>query len=71
MFDIKKKLIHLQNSSYEEGNTTLRKEALATDFIWTDKPLELLGTITSIGFDDSGCAVIRDHELTTDEVGLD
>ena len=54
--------------SYEEGNTTLRKEALASDFIWTEKPLELLGTITSIGFNDPGCATIKDHELTTDEV---
>ena len=60
--------INGKNASFEEGNTTLRKEALASDFIWTEKPLELLGTITSIGFNNSGCATIKDHELTTDEV---
>eukprot|EP00250_Pteridium_aquilinum_P005462 c1554_g1_i1 orf=81-2570(+) len=55
---------------YEEGNTTLRKECLASNFIHTEKPLELLGTITSISFNDAACTLIRDHALTTDEVKL-
>lgn len=55
---------------YEEGNTTLRKECLASNFIAAEKPLELLGSITSISFSDPACSHIRDHLLTTDEVKL-
>ncbi|KAI5056953.1 hypothetical protein GOP47_0028771 [Adiantum capillus-veneris] len=55
---------------YEEGNTTLRKECSASSFIWAEKPLELLGSITSVTFNDPACALIRDHPLTTDEVKL-
>ncbi|MCO5597977.1 hypothetical protein L7F22_052066 [Adiantum nelumboides] len=55
---------------YEEGNTTLWKECSASNFIWAEKPLELLGTITSIIFKDPVCATIRDHSLTTEEVKL-
>lgn len=53
---------------YEEGNTTLRKECLASDFIWASKPLDLLGTITSISFNDPACTTIEDHQSTTEEV---
>ncbi|KAH7284979.1 hypothetical protein KP509_33G005200 [Ceratopteris richardii] len=55
---------------YEEGNTTLRKECTASNFVWTEKPLELLGSITSISFNDPACVAIKDHPLTTDEIKL-
>jgi hypothetical protein len=31
----------------------------------------MLGTITSMSFKDPDCKVIKDHELTTDEVIFD
>lgn len=40
----------------------------AADFIWSDTPLEILGSVTSITFDDPACLPIKDHELTTEEV---
>ncbi|KAG1346885.1 pre-rRNA 2'-O-ribose RNA methyltransferase [Cocos nucifera] len=53
---------------YEEGNTTLWKVGLASDFIWSEEPLEFLGSVNAISFDDPACLSIKDHELTTDEI---
>ncbi|KAK4761270.1 hypothetical protein SAY87_006163 [Trapa incisa] len=53
---------------YEDGDTTLRKVSSATDFVWSDSPLEILGTVTSISFDDPACVPIKEHALTTEEV---
>ncbi|KAK1298488.1 hypothetical protein QJS10_CPB14g00021 [Acorus calamus] len=53
---------------YEDGNTTLRKVGLASDFIWTETPLEFLGSVTSISFDDPPSASVKDHKLTTEEI---
>ena len=47
---------------------TLRKVSSASDFIWSDSPLEILGTVTCITFDDPACLPIKDHDLTTEEV---
>eukprot|EP00268_Persea_americana_P012124 TRINITY_DN1508_c0_g1_i2.p1 TRINITY_DN1508_c0_g1~~TRINITY_DN1508_c0_g1_i2.p1 ORF type:complete len:850 (-),score=220.80 TRINITY_DN1508_c0_g1_i2:304-2853(-) len=53
---------------YEDGNTTLRKVCLASDFVLSETPLDILGSVTSISFDDPACSSIKDHELTTDEI---
>nr|XP_043623174.1 adoMet-dependent rRNA methyltransferase spb1 [Erigeron canadensis] len=53
---------------YEDGDTTLRKTSSATDFIWSNAPLDVLGTVGSITFTDATCLPIRDHALTTEEV---
>ncbi|CAN6446667.1 unnamed protein product [Victoria cruziana] len=53
---------------YEDDNTTLRKVCLASDFIWSEAPLEVLGSVTSISFDDPACASIKDHDLTIEEI---
>ncbi|GMY10001.1 adomet-dependent rrna methyltransferase spb1 [Fagus crenata] len=53
---------------YEDGETLLRKVSSAADFIWSDSPLEILGSVTSITFDDPACLPIKDHALTTEEV---
>ncbi|XP_065024809.1 uncharacterized protein LOC135649850 [Musa acuminata AAA Group] len=53
---------------YEEGNTTLWKVGLVSDFIWSEAPLEFLGSVNALSFDDPACLPIRDHEFTTDEV---
>ncbi|XP_023006884.1 adoMet-dependent rRNA methyltransferase spb1 [Cucurbita maxima] len=53
---------------YEDGDMTLRKESSASNFIWSDSPLEILGTVTTITFNDPACLLIKDHELTTEEV---
>lgn len=53
---------------YEDGDTTLRKVSTATDFIWSNNPLEILGSVTSITFGDPTCSAIKDNELTTEEV---
>ncbi|XP_071717715.1 adoMet-dependent rRNA methyltransferase spb1 [Rutidosis leptorrhynchoides] len=53
---------------YEDGDTTLRKTCSATDFIWSNAPLDVLGTVSSISFEDDTCLPIKDHALTTEEV---
>lgn len=58
------------HSRYEDGDTTLRKVSSAVDFIWSDTPLEILGSVTAISFDDPACVPIKEHELTTEEVDI-
>ncbi|KAL2512255.1 FtsJ-like methyltransferase family protein [Abeliophyllum distichum] len=53
---------------YEDGDTTLRKVCSAADFIWSDSPREILGSVTSITFEDPACMPIKDHTLTTEEI---
>ncbi|KAL2609813.1 hypothetical protein R1flu_028386 [Riccia fluitans] len=53
---------------YEEGVSTLRKEVPASEFVWTEKPLELLGTITSISFSNEESRAVSEHPLTTQEI---
>ncbi|KAL6963851.1 hypothetical protein U1Q18_034857 [Sarracenia purpurea var. burkii] len=53
---------------YEDGETVLRKVCSAADFVWSDTPLEILGSVTSITFKDSACLPIKDHTLTTEEI---
>ncbi|GKV42816.1 hypothetical protein SLEP1_g50183 [Rubroshorea leprosula] len=53
---------------YEDGATILRKVSSAADFIWSDSPLEILGSVTSITFDDAASLPIKDHSLTSEEV---
>ncbi|XP_050388256.1 adoMet-dependent rRNA methyltransferase spb1 [Argentina anserina] len=54
---------------YEDGDTILRKVSSAADFIWSENPLDILGSVTSITFDDASLP-IKDHALTTDEVKI-
>ncbi|KAK4477115.1 hypothetical protein RD792_016325, partial [Penstemon davidsonii] len=53
---------------YEDGDTTLRKVCSASEFIWSESPLDILGSVTSITFNDDACLPIKDHTLTTEEV---
>lgn len=53
---------------YEDGDTILRKICSAADFVWSDAPLDLLGSVTSISFEDPSCLPMKDHALTTEEV---
>lgn len=46
----------------------MRRVASAADFIWSEKPLEILGTVTSISFDDQASLPLKEHDLTTEEV---
>ncbi|KAI3441291.1 uncharacterized protein J3R85_002563 [Psidium guajava] len=53
---------------YEDGETIFRKVSSAADFIWSESPLEILGSVTSISFDDPASLPIKEHSLTTEEV---
>ncbi|XP_049344720.1 uncharacterized protein LOC125809126 [Solanum verrucosum] len=53
---------------YEDGATVLRKVCSVADFVWSDNPVQVLGTFSSMSFDDPACLAIRDHTLTTEEV---
>ncbi|KAG6490907.1 hypothetical protein ZIOFF_052239 [Zingiber officinale] len=55
---------------YEEGNTTLWKVGLVSDFIQSESSVEFLSSVNALSFDDPACFSFRDHELTTDEVLL-
>ena len=56
------------DNRYEDGDMTLRKVSSASNYIWSDSPLEILGTVTCITFDDPPCLLIKNHDLTTEEV---
>ncbi|KAI3845502.1 hypothetical protein MKW92_033138 [Papaver armeniacum] len=47
-----------------------RVVALASDFVWSETPLEVLGTAASISFKDPACLFLKDHSLTTEEVKM-
>ncbi|KAG2617456.1 pre-rRNA 2'-O-ribose RNA methyltransferase-like [Panicum virgatum] len=68
--DIMDKSQKRHRDGYEEGNTTLRKIGLASDFIWSDTqtPLEFLGSFNLISFDNPESLPIKNHELTTDDI---
>ncbi|XAR59555.1 27S pre-rRNA (guanosine(2922)-2'-O)-methyltransferase [Bertholletia excelsa] len=53
---------------YEDGATVLRKVCSAADFVWSETPLDILGSVTSITFEGPDCSTIKDHTLTTEEV---
>ncbi|KAH0776259.1 hypothetical protein KY290_007670 [Solanum tuberosum] len=53
---------------YEDGATVLRKVCSVADFVWSDNPVQVLGTFSSMSFDDPACLAIKDHTLTTEEV---
>lgn len=55
---------------YEEGVTVLEKVGLASDFIFSEAqtPLEFLGSVTKISFDDPASVPIKNHEITTEEI---
>ncbi|KAI4376057.1 hypothetical protein MLD38_013853 [Melastoma candidum] len=55
---------------YEDGDVTLRKVSSAADFIWSDTPLEILGSVSTISFDDPASLPFKEHNLTTQEVKL-
>lgn len=55
---------------YEDGMSTVRKVCLASDFVWSETPLEVLGSVTSVTFDDPACSSMRENPLTTEEVML-
>lgn len=47
----------------------MRKVYPAADFVWVSKdPVETLGQVTSISFDDPSSLPLKDHPLTSEEV---
>ncbi|CAH8301227.1 unnamed protein product [Eruca vesicaria subsp. sativa] len=55
---------------YEDGESVLRKVATAADFIWSEKPIEILGTVTCISFDNQASLPLKEHVLTTEEIKI-
>ncbi|EOA20147.1 hypothetical protein CARUB_v10000437mg [Capsella rubella] len=55
---------------YEDGESILRKVASAADFIWSEKPLEILGTVTCISFDDQASLSLKENNFTTEEIKI-
>ncbi|KAK8687396.1 hypothetical protein V6N13_086218 [Hibiscus sabdariffa] len=53
---------------YEDGETISKKVSTAADFIWSDSPLEILGSVTTITFEDPASSPIKDHSSTSEEV---
>lgn len=46
----------------------MRKLSSASEFIWSDAPLDILGSVTSITFNDPASMPMKDHTLTSEEV---
>ncbi|XP_047312653.1 adoMet-dependent rRNA methyltransferase SPB1-like [Impatiens glandulifera] len=52
----------------DDGETFFTKVCSASDFVWSSNPFEILGSVTSISFEDSASSKIKNHDLTTEEV---
>ncbi|KAE8705183.1 NmrA-like negative transcriptional regulator family protein [Hibiscus syriacus] len=50
-----------------DGETISKKMSTAADFIWSDSPLEILGSVTTITFGDPTSLPIKDHSSSTEE----
>ncbi|KAL8143670.1 hypothetical protein V2J09_016702 [Rumex salicifolius] len=53
---------------YKDDIALVRKDCSAADFVWSESPLDLLGTATVISFKAPDSLPIKDHELTTEEI---
>ncbi|XP_072994044.1 adoMet-dependent rRNA methyltransferase spb1 [Typha latifolia] len=53
---------------YEDGSSMPWKVGIASNFIWSEAPLDFLGSVNAISFEDPACLAIKNHEFTTDEV---
>lgn len=53
---------------YDDDTVLVRKACPAADFIQSETPLQILGTVTSIAFDDPASLPYKNHALTTEEV---
>ncbi|CAI9111979.1 OLC1v1012335C1 [Oldenlandia corymbosa var. corymbosa] len=53
---------------YADGETVLRKAFPAADFIGSNNPLDILGSVTTITFEDPESLPIKKNSLTTEEV---
>ncbi|XVF45304.1 hypothetical protein PTKIN_Ptkin02bG0194900 [Pterospermum kingtungense] len=53
---------------YGDGETISKKVSTAADFICSGTPVEILGSVTSITFEDPASMPIKDHGSTTEEV---
>ncbi|KAL0876857.1 hypothetical protein Bca101_026562 [Brassica carinata] len=63
-------LDYRQLFKYEDGESVLRKVASAAEFIWSEKPIEILGSVTCISFDDQASLPLKEHDLTTEEIKI-
>ncbi|RZC44600.1 hypothetical protein C5167_037551 [Papaver somniferum] len=66
--DVLGKPVPIPRVGYEKDMSVLRTIVLASDFVWSEIPLEVLQTATSISFKDPACIPLKDHILTTEEV---
>ena len=55
---------------YEDGETISKKVSTAADFTWSDTPLEIGGSVTSMVFEDPAPLPIKDHSSTKEEKKL-
>eukprot|EP00850_Spirogloea_muscicola_P022017 SM000273S10227 [mRNA] locus=s273:79062:83446:+ [translate_table: standard] len=53
---------------YEEGVSLVHTTATVTEFVASDKPVELLGTLSSLTFNGSHCKDIRELAATDKEI---
>ncbi|CAA7060282.1 unnamed protein product [Microthlaspi erraticum] len=66
--DLKSKKRH--RDGYEDGVSVLRTVSSAADFIWSETPLDILGTVNSISFADEASLPLKEHDLTTEEIKI-
>ncbi|CAG8531629.1 7857_t:CDS:10 [Acaulospora colombiana] len=53
---------------YEEGDYTLYKESSVLEFIKSDDPIKILGSVNKLKFDTDEATKLLKHESTTEEV---
>uniref|UniRef100_A0A1J3DHF9 Putative rRNA methyltransferase n=1 Tax=Noccaea caerulescens TaxID=107243 RepID=A0A1J3DHF9_NOCCA len=71
MLDVlKNPIAKRKRDGYLDGVSVLRNVSSAADFIWSETPLDILGTITSISFDDQASLPLKEHDLTTEEIKI-
>ncbi|MCL7033313.1 hypothetical protein MKW94_010035 [Papaver nudicaule] len=58
------------STSYSDEESVAGRAVLASDFVWSETPLEVLGIAYSLSFDDDACLSLKNHNLTTKMVKM-
>ncbi|XP_026378831.1 aspartic proteinase CDR1-like [Papaver somniferum] len=58
------------STSFKKEESIPKRVVLASDFVWSETPLEVFGIADSLSFNDDACLSLRGHNLTTRRVKM-
>ncbi|KAI3867497.1 hypothetical protein MKX03_032350 [Papaver bracteatum] len=58
------------STSYTKEESIAKRVVSASDFVWSETPLEVFGIADSLSFNDDACLSLKGHSLTTRRVKM-